>query len=52
MTVVPEAGRLAEAEQVLIQISRLGSYHAAPMTEHFRTAKEYREPDDGRESPS
>ena len=47
-----KAGRLAEAEQDLIHLERLDSYHAAPMAEHLRKAKENGEPDDARESPS
>lgn len=46
-----EAGRLVEAERDLIHLERLGSYHAAPMTEHLRKAKENGGQDTARESP-
>ena len=47
-----KTGRLIDAEQDLIHLERLGSYHAAPMTEHLRKAKENGEPDDARKPPS
>ncbi|QEG40463.1 hypothetical protein UC8_24750 [Roseimaritima ulvae] len=47
-----KAGRLNEAEQDLIHLERLGSYHAEPMAKHLQAAKDNGEPDDARESPS